>query len=376
MDHQKRLNLLREQMERQGLRAYITTPDANMQYLTGLPRLGGGATKQRQHSIEYACLVVTESDAVACLPNLSCLITQAKLGGKTAHARLHPFPDGDTDGVTITAFLKGLGLSGAVVGVTQDVSAAMTLLLQGLGATVRDCNDIIFSMRAVKDKEELALIRKGVEITDRLYHDICGMIHPGANVRELEWAVEQKIEVYGASGSSFPAELNTHGPNAGPFVGFSAETIQKGDVIGLDYGVIYGGYCTDFGRTIFVGEPKKEHLRIYELVRQAQAAAMEQMIPGSCGEKADNAARDVITQGGFGERFIHKLGHAIGLDVHERPFLAKGETGAMLPGMIYAVEPSVFLPRECFIRLEDQVAITETGNERYSAISQEVVVID
>ncbi len=376
MNYQKRIDGLRTAMAENGVDAFIITPDANMEYYTGVPRLGGGNTKQRQHSIEYACLIVTEKDVVIGLPNLSMLVTQAKLKDKEAGARIVPFPDGDTQGSTIKNLIKQLGLAQRSVGVTQDISAAMVLMLQHLGCVVKDLNHVVFAMRSVKDENELALIRKGVEITDRIYEDVLQMIKPGANVRDIEWEMEKLIEFYGASKSSFPSEVNTHGPNAGHFVGYSHTTVEKGYVIGLDFGVVYEGYCTDFGRTIFVGEPSPEHLKIYDLVRQAQKAAIDNIYPGSNGEKADGAARAVITSGGYGERFIHKLGHSIGLDVHERPFLAKGETDGLKPGMIFAVEPSVFIPKSCFIRLEDQIAVTPDGCEMYSRISQDVVVID
>lgn len=377
MNYHSRIERLRAAMEQRGVDAFLTTSDANWEYLTGLPRLGGGNTKQRQHSIEYTCLIVTQKEIAACMPSLSMLITLAKLNGQETAAQLIPFPDGDTDGVTFKAQIAAMGLQGKRIGVSQDISAATVLMLQNcLDAKVIDLNDVIFGMRAVKDAEELALIRKGAEICDKIYYDILSMIRPGLVVEELEREIDRLIPLYGASKSSFPSEANTHGPRAGHFVGFSSPTMEKGDVIGLDYGVVYQGYCTDFGRTIFLGEPSAEHVKIYELVRQAQRAAMDTMRPGSCGQAADFAARSVITEAGYGKRFIHKLGHSIGLDVHERPFLAKGETQELRSGMIYAVEPSVFIPRSCFIRVEDEIAITDTGCEMYSKVSQELAVVD
>ncbi len=376
MNYERRLDSLRLEMSRRGLRAYITTADANWEYLAGIPRLGGDTTKHRQHSSQYTCLVVTADDVVALLPHLNIYGIRDKLLDRKVPARFVTFPDGDLEGRVIKDSLFSLGLCGKKVGVSQDVTAALVLLLQNeIKAEVSDHNDIIFALRAVKDDEELSMIRRGVEITDRIYEDLLRFIRPGQIVREIEGEIDRLMEHYGAGNSSFSTSI--YAGNTRPDVYFSSSNVEvkKGSILGLDYGVLYQGYCTDFGRTVFVGEPTAEERKIHELVMEAQRRGMAEMYPGSCGERADAAARKVLTDAGYGDRFIHKLGHGIGLDVHECPFLAPGETTPFRPGMVFTVEPSVFIPGKGFIRVEDEVLITSSGCEIMSRISHDLTLV-
>ena len=215
------------------------------------------------------------------------------------------------------------------------------------------------------------MIRRGVEITDRIYEDLLRFIRPGQIVREIEGEIDRLMEHYGAGNSSFSTSI--YAGNTRPDVYFSSSNVEvkKGSILGLDCGVLYQGYCTDFGRTVFVGEPTAEERKIHELVMEAQRRGMAEMYPGSCGERADAAARNA----GYGDRFIHKLGHGIGLDVHECPFLAPGETTPFRQGMVFTVEPSVFIPGKGFIRVEDEVLITSSGCEIMSRISHNLTVV-
>lgn len=376
MNYERRIEALRTEMNRRRLYAYVTTADANWEYLAGIPRLGGESTKHRQHSSQYTCLLVTMDDVIAFMPHLNLYGVRAKLANKKAFARFITFPDGDIQGETITKNFFSLGLCGKAVGVSQDVNAALVLLLQEeIKAEVSDHNDIIFDLRAIKDEQEISLIRRAVEITDQIFKDILNLVRPGVIVRDIEWEIDRLMEEYGASTSSFSTSIYTGGGRPEVYFGPSDVEIKQGSILGLDYGVMYRGYCTDFGRTIFVGEPSTEDKKIYELVVEAQSRGLAEMYPGSCGERADAAARKVLADEGYGDRFIHKLGHGIGMDVHECPFLAPGETTPFKPGMIFTVEPSVYIPEKGFIRVEDEVLITSTGCEIMSSISHDLAIV-
>jgi len=375
MNYDRRIAELRRRIAAEGVDAFIATPDANWQYLTGISRLGGGNSRTRQHGIEYACLVVTPRDVVAFMPELNLLGRESKL----PEARLVGLPEGDLSGTAIRGELRRLGLAGKRVGVSQDLSAAMVFLLQkDLSADALDMDRVVVDMRAVKDADELNLIRKSVEITDRIYEALRDdVVKPGVPVRQVERAIDRLLEEYGASKSSFPGDANTQGPLAGPMIGLSHHSMEKGYVVGLDFGVMYQGYCSDFGRTFFIGEPTKRHMEIYELVYEAHMAGCAELKAGmSCGEAADEAARGVFRRAGYEKEFIHKLGHSIGLDVHERPFLAKGEKERFQAGEIFAVEPSLYFPRDSFIRLEDEVLVTTTGFEILSKAPHAPVIIE
>ncbi len=376
MDYQNRINTIRKYMDTTGADLFITTPDANTEYLTGIPRYGSGHTRERQHSIEYSCLTVTENSLKAFMPHLKTLIAKAKLGNTETNVDFVPFPDGDTEGEALINELSAMGLKGKTAGVTNDVPAAFILLLQNrLNMNVINLNQAIYDMRSIKDPDEIKIMKEAVEITDKVYNALIDAIIPGASVRELEHYIDTLIERFGGSQSSFEGELNVHGPKAGHFVGFSHDTIEKGYVLGLDFGLMYKGYCTDFGRTVFIGEPSQEHIKIYNTVKAAHHLSISLMDHYHNGEEIDCAARDAIENAGYGKSFIHKLGHSIGMDVHERPFLAKGENKNLENNMIFAVEPSIYIPKSCFIRLEDQVIVSPDGGIIMSKISHDIKVI-
>ncbi len=377
MNYQARIDTLRTAMEREGLAAVLLPINANSEYICNVARLGGGNTPQRQNSLEYTCVAVTANEIAVLVPRLTGLGVGLKLRGNPYVTSFVPFPDMDLDGDCFRKTLEKLGLRGKRVGVLQDISSSVVLMLQqDLAATVVNFDSPIQEMRAVKDADELVLMRKASEIADQIYKEIFPQLRPGVAVREIEWEIEKMAERFGASMSSFPSELLNNGPKAGEMVGMPYPIIEKGYTLAFDFGVVYQGYCSDFGRTMFVGEPTLQQVKLHELVMAAQKAGMEAMRAGTAtGEDVNAAARRVIEEAGYGESFIHRLGHGIGKDVHERPFLAEGEKRLLQPGMTFTIEPSIFLPHQTLIRVEDVVLVTETGYEPLNTTTREVVVI-
>lgn len=377
MDYKRRTAAVREEMERRQLDGILIPADANLEYLTSIPRLGCWNTKQRQNSSDFTCMLMTAKETIVFLPSLTYLVCMAKLNGRTVDARFAVYQDGDLEGRALSQELKLLHLEGKTLGAVQDLSAPLLLKLQGMhNIQFKDASDILADLRSVKDEEELEIMRQASRMTDQIYYDLISEIHLGDRVTDLELEIERLILKHGGSCSSFPGELNNHGPKAGHMVGYSHDTIEKGYVLGLDFGLVYQGYCTDFGRTVFIGEPSKEHQTIHEAVMKAQQAAFDRFGDGksSC-ESVHLAAQQVLDQAGYGRQFIHKLGHGVGMDVHETPFLCFGEKRLLKKGMAFAVEPSVFLPRSCFIRSEDIAVVTENGYEQLSQIPHDIKVI-
>jgi Xaa-Pro aminopeptidase len=167
------------------------------------------------------------------------------------------------------------------------------------------------------------------------------------------------------------------GPNsASPHYHTGERVIELGDAVIFDWGGELDGYLSDMTRTVVIGEPSAEYRTVYEIVLRANQAAFEAVRPGVPCEDVDRAARDLITQAGYGEYFIHRVGHGLGLDVHEDPYLVSGNTMPLAPGMVFSDEPGIYMAGKFGVRIEDTVVCTESGAERINSAPRDLVVMD
>jgi D-alanyl-D-alanine dipeptidase len=186
--------------------------------------------------------------------------------------------------------------------------------------------------------------------------------------------LEEGLKAHGHSEVEFT--LVGSGPNgANPHHEFGERVMQEGDMVVLDFGGIKDGYTSDTTRTVHVGEPTDEERTVYEIVAHAQQAGFEAVRPGVACQEIDRAARKVIANAGYGERFIHRTGHGIGLTAHEPPYMVEGEEHALEPGMCFSIEPGIYLPNEFGVRIEDIVAVTEDGGRRLNTTSHELTIV-
>jgi Xaa-Pro aminopeptidase len=221
---------------------------------------------------------------------------------------------------------------------------------------------VIDNLRVIKDAEELSQLQEAIDVLDRCLAHVLGRLEPGLTER----AVARMVELYlieHADGPSFPS-IVASGPNAAvPHAVPSDRRIQDGEVIKIDIGARSDGYCSDMTRTICLGEPRDPRLsELHAIVLEAQQHAEQHVRPGMTGREADALARDVISRAGYAEAFLHGLGHGIGLEVHERPSLSlsRGEE-PLEPGMVFSVEPGIYLPGWGGVRIEDLVVLESTG---------------
>ena len=218
--------------------------------------------------------------------------------------------------------------------------------------------------RAVKDEEEIALMRKSSEINDQAMAQFKGLIHEGVTEKE---AASKIMDIYlslGAEGFSFEP-IVAFGKNAADPHHMPDDTVVKeGDAVLFDVGCKYHGYCSDMTRTFFYKKgPSKEAENVYNLVRRANEEAEKMLKPGIPFCEVDKKARDIITAGGYGEYFTHRTGHGIGLSVHEPPDISASSQVIAQPGMVFSIEPGIYLPGQFGVRIEDLVAVTQDGCE-------------
>ncbi|MCE7549202.1 aminopeptidase P family protein [Streptomyces thermodiastaticus] len=230
-------------------------------------------------------------------------------------------------------------------------------------------------LRAVKDPAEVELLAAAAAAADAAFEEIRTMRFSGRREREVGADLAELLRRFGHSQVDFT--IVGSGPNgANPHHETGDRVIEPGDMVVLDFGGLKDGYGSDTTRTVHVGEPTEEERRVHDVVRAAQQAGFEAVRPGAACQDVDRAAREVITEAGYGEYFIHRTGHGIGVTTHEPPYMIEGEEQPLVPGMCFSVEPGIYLPGRFGVRIEDIVTVTEDGGRRLNDTTREMVLVD
>lgn len=222
---------------------------------------------------------------------------------------------------------------------------------------------IVEKIRAVKSGAELALIEKAAGLADRAFEHIKAALRPGMNEKQAAWEIEKFMRDNGAGGASFDI-IVASGPNSAlPHARPGERPIAEGESIVFDLGARYEGYCSDLTRTICLGRADGTFRKVYDLVLGAQLTALATLQSGMTGASADQLARTVVEQGGHGDNFGHGLGHGVGLEIHEAPRVGTNSSDILKDGMVFTVEPGVYVPGWGGVRIEDMVVL-ENGRPR------------
>ncbi len=350
MNVRARLDRARGRLAEAGLAGLVAAPGPDLAYLAGwsplpLERL-------------VALVLPAEGEPRLLVPELERPGALASPAGEALEIR------GWRDGEDPHALLAQLLPRGRVA-ISDAAWAAHVLRLQ------RERPDVVFEglgealplLRAVKDPEELEALRRVARAADAAFADVLGSRFAGRRELDLAADVAEALRAHGHERVEFT--IVGSGPNgASPHHEAGERRIEPGDAIVLDFGGRMAGYCSDITRTVVVGEPGPELARVHEVVRAAQQAGVEAVRPGVACEAVDRAARAVIEEAGFGEAFVHRTGHGIGLDVHEPPYIVAGNATPLEPGMTFSVEPGIYLAGRFGVRIEDIVAVTPEGVER------------
>jgi len=234
---------------------------------------------------------------------------------------------------------------------------------------------LVEELRAVKDADEIARIRAAAELADAALEVVLSRGLVGRTEREVALDIEIEQRRLGAEGSSFPpiVAFGAHGalPHASP----RHEVIPEGTLVVIDWGCVLDGYCSDCTRTYATGDLDVSARAVYDLVLEAQEAALAAVRPGPTGRAVDAVAREIIEAAGHGEHFGHGLGHGVGLDIHEGPRLSTTGETPLAAGMVVTVEPGVYVPGEVGTRIEDLVVVTEDGHEVLSTLPKALTVV-
>lgn len=244
----------------------------------------------------------------------------------------------------------------------------------GGGAELVAGGRLVEDERAVKEEAELELLRAAGAITDWAFRHVVPTIRAGLTEREIAYALQERFVERGAESGFDPivaAGTNSARPHHRP----TDRALARGDLVVMDFGARYRGYHADMSRTIVLGEPTDWQREVYELVAAAQRAGREALCPGAELAGIDEAARAVIRDGGHDDAFTHGLGHGIGLEVHEQPYLGRSATGSMAAGVPVTVEPGVYLPGFGGVRIEDTLVAHAEGPELLTTASKDLLVL-
>lgn len=234
---------------------------------------------------------------------------------------------------------------------------------EALGVKLKKADNLFGDMRLIKTPEEIMAVEKACDLASEALVKALPEIKAGKTEIEIAAALEYNMRVAGAEKTSFETIVASGARGAMPHGTASKKVLEQGEGITIDFGAFFGGVCSDMTRTFFLGEPCPEMRKIYNVVLEAQTAAIEGYRPGMTGGDVDRIARDVIKDAGYGEYFGHGLGHGVGIDVHEVPNVSPKGSTVLEPGMIFSIEPGIYVPDLGGVRIEDLVTI-ENGSLR------------
>jgi len=363
-----RLQRLQAEMEKDAVDLVALLPGPNLTYLSGLS------------------FHLMERPVVALIPRkgLPALVLPDLEAAKVAASRIPfiPFPYGEDDTSRTGAFLamaKRMNLGAQKVAVEYRRMRVLELRLLEKAApqmTTGEADPLLARVRMYKEPAEAQAMREAVRMAERAFEQTLPAIRPG--VSELEIVAELTLQTLrSGSDSELPfAPIVACGPNAAlPHALPGERRLQAGDLVIVDWGAAHQGYFSDLTRTLAIGSLTDELRLVYETVRRANQAGREACRPGVTAGEVDAAARSVIAAAGYGERFVHRTGHGLGLEVHEEPFIREGSEVRLEPGMTFTIEPGIYLAGVGGVRIEDDVLITAEGAETLSVYPRDLRVI-
>jgi Xaa-Pro aminopeptidase len=376
-----RLARFQELLGTQADLAYIPVC-TDLEYLFGVPRdiQNFGVTLHPGAWLEGAWLSPRSAPILA-LPRMT-----AEYGGlgATRGVEVRVLGDWDDPAQMVRGFLDAMKLPPRPrVAISDRAHAETVIELQRLlpDAQFVSATHILRELRVIKSPEEVALMREAGAVTEAAFTEVLKKLRLGMTELDVVTEVDYQMRRLGSLGPSFTTSLYNSGPDHPLMPGRRLETwkrpINAGVSVQFDFGAVLRGICYDFGRTVSFGEPSAEQIKVHRLIMDSQRAGIAALkADGSTTcEQVDKVARDVIADAGYGEFFRHRLGHAIGWDVHEPPFLTRGDTTVLREGMMFTIEPSVMQTRGVSARVEDVIVARPGGGEPLTRGFQDLLVV-
>ncbi len=366
----QRLSRLAELQQSAGMDAIALVPGANLFYFTG---------------VHYH---LSERPIIALFPaspkQPPALVVPAFEAGKALHGpvpiawRVYSYLDGQEPQGCMDQAVHEMGLAGKEIGVepTQMRVLESTMLSTGApGVRLVPADGLIKQLRMTKDSDEIACMRRAAKIPERVLAEAVRRIKPGMTESQVAGIFMSVSFEQNPQEPASPPLVQTGLSAAFPHALAGGRKVQPGDLMVVDFGAVLDGYCSDITRTVAISEePNDEMKHIYEVVKQANAAGRAAVRPGLLAEEVDAAARAVIERAGYGVYFSHRTGHGLGLEGHEAPYMVKGDTTVLQPGMTFTVEPGIYIEGKGGVRIEDDMVVTAEGGESLTSFSRDLIV--
>jgi Xaa-Pro aminopeptidase len=342
----ERLNRLRNRLPEHGLEGIIISQEENCRYLSGFSG--------------EASLLISQRDAILATDFRYLEQAERQAPGWQIFQIKGEFADW-LPRLASELKVRQLGFESQRISFAsyQELTAAMAQMPSDARPELIPSQGLVESLRAIKEQEELGLIEKAAALADAALEQIVPTVQPGMTEREIAWRLERFLQENGSD--SIPFEfIVASGPNSAlPHAQPTDRRIQTGEPLLIDMGARVEGYCSDISRTFCLGAPEQTLSQIYNIVLEAQLTVLEAIEVGMSGDQADHSARAVIEQAGYGDAFGHGLGHGVGLATHEEPRLGPRSAAILSQGMVFTIEPGIYIKGWGGVRIEDMVVLEE-----------------
>ena len=340
-----RVRVLRDSLKEHNLDCLLVSSRENVRYLLGFTGSSGWA-------------VISENDTVLMTDSRYVEQAEAQLQSGKVCLATGGLVDSIAHHVGEKGF-KSIGFEPDILSFASVRSIESSLRQSARGCQAIAAEGLVESLRVVKDDMEVALIQDAAVLADGVFSHVCSIVRPGMSERELAWRIERWLRENGSGAVPFSI-IVASGPNAAlPHAEPGERTFGEGEPILMDLGATVGGYCSDMTRTLFLGEPCGDFADVYHTVLEAQQRAIAGIRADMRAADADELARSVIRAAGFESAFGHGLGHGVGLQIHERPTVSPRSGDALVNGMVFSVEPGIYLPERGGVRIEDTVVLRD-----------------
>ncbi len=359
-----RVNRLKQIMAAKGIGGLVLAPSFNFLYAAGYMPLAD----ERPFF-----MVLGKEDPVFVVPKLQA----PELESHVPEANTLKWADGEEPYALYAEALEMTRLSASSIAVDPYLRAGMLLPMMERtpGCRYVPGDGILGEARIIKAPQELDVLRKASSLTDDVMSELPGFISKGMREIDVAATIQQAFSTRGMRRVSFDP-IVASGPNSAfPHHSSGERTLRAGDALVLDFGGYLGHYPSDMTRTFFVGEPTDLQREVYQVVLEANEEAFRTAGPGVPAEDVDRAARGVIEKAGYGRFFLHRTGHGVGLEVHEFPNIVEGNATPLREGMVFSIEPGIYLPGEFGVRIEDLVEIGPEGAARLNNCTKQLIVV-